>query len=62
MSDAIHDAVAERTNALVTRYVVVAEIIEDDGSEVCITITSPGLAQWAAVGFLRYAERKAADN
>lgn len=65
MSDqaAIHTAIEAAAGAFVTRWIVVAEVTDNDsGTQSLITMPSPGLAQWDATGFLRYAEYKASDS
>ena len=39
---------------MVTRWVVVAETMEDDGSVCLVNITSPGLAPYVASGMMRW--------
>lgn len=54
-ADPLGDAIAARIDApLVTHYVVVAAVIEDDGGEITAMIPSPGLPLWMQHGLLSY--------
>jgi hypothetical protein len=41
---------------LITNFVIIAEVANEDGSELAVTI-SDGLTPWAADGMLRYAQQ-----
>lgn len=41
--------------SMVTRYVIVAEVISDDGSQSLADLTSPGLPYWDFTGMLTFA-------
>lgn len=41
---------------LVTNFIVIAEVVDNDNSELSLTV-SDSLTPWAAEGMLRYAQR-----
>ena len=52
---AIQQAVSDVTgDPIVTRYVIVAETIDEDGAPALVSLTSPGLPLWVASGMLRW--------
>ena len=54
-ADPIADAIAERMEApMVTHYVVVAALIDENGTETTACIPSPGLPLWMQHGLLAY--------
>ena len=54
-ADPVGDAIREHIGAaFVTRYVVVASVVEESGEEGTVLLTSPDLPQWMAHGLLSY--------
>jgi len=41
---------------LITNFIIVAEVVGDDGSEIAVTLAD-GLTPWAADGMLRFAQQ-----
>ena len=55
MSDRMEDAISEVLDGrIVTRWVLVAEAIEDDGEPSVHSLTSPGLPLWQRFGLLQW--------
>lgn len=53
--DPVGDAIRDKIGAaFVTRYVVVASVVEESGEEGTVLLTSPDLPQWMAHGLLSY--------
>ena len=56
--DTIERAITEVTDApMVTRWLIIAEAVADDGQPYLHYVTSPGLPPWQTVGMLTYATR-----
>ena len=55
MTDDLTDAIAAQLDVpMVTRWVLVAETIEEDGEPAVHALTSPGLPLWAKYGLLSW--------
>lgn len=55
MNDNLTDAIAAQLGVpMVTRWVLVAETIEDDGEPTVHSLTSPGLPLWQRYGLLQW--------
>lgn len=51
---ALRTAIGDRAGAaIITRYVIIAEGIQDDGEPSLIEFESPDLSPWDAIGMLR---------
>lgn len=51
---ALRAAIGDRAGAaIITRYVIIAEGIQDDGGPSLIKFESPDLSAWDAIGMLR---------
>lgn len=56
MSETLDDRILGSEGGLVVRYVLVAEVVDPDGSESFRFRTSEGMADWTALGLLGYAD------
>lgn len=55
MSETLDDRILGSEGGLVVRYVLVAEVVDPDGSESFRFRTSEGMADWTALGLLEWA-------
>ena len=51
------DVVSELTGQVVSRFVAVVEVLEEDGTRALITINSEDSTMWDAIGMLTFASR-----
>jgi hypothetical protein len=55
ISDAITTAVAEHEHGMVTRWVGIDEIIDDEGERAVLTLASEDVRAWDTIGLLDFA-------
>ena len=51
------DVVSELTGQVVSRFVAVVEVLEEDGTRALITINSEDATMWDSIGMLTFAAR-----
>ncbi|WP_424217001.1 hypothetical protein ACN20G_33445 (plasmid) [Streptomyces sp. BI20] len=51
---ALSEVLAVNGRGLLARAVIVAEALDEDGERTLTVVTTPGLPDWDALGFLRY--------
>lgn len=54
----ISDVLSRRRNAMVTKFVVIAELIGDDGLRAIWTSASPGITSWDEKALIGFAQDK----
>lgn len=54
MNDAIHQFFAENEDSMVVKWMVQAEVIDNDGEEALWTIESTNMSIWDQLGMLEY--------
>lgn len=55
---AINSVLARRRKAMVTKFVLVAELIDGDGLRAIWSSASPGITSWDEAGLITYAQNK----